>query len=151
MESLVSKEKLDELVETSITDGIEKLVVGAVIWIDGGVLLLKRVEDDFLGGLTELPSGAVDPGEDLLEALGREVKEETNLEVSNVREYLGAFDYVSGSGKSARQYTFFVETKPGVVALDPDEHESYQITSPAEPAFSQANISENVRSILSSL
>ncbi len=151
MDVLVSNEKLDALLEDSIMDGIEKLVVGAVIWIDGGVLLLRRRNDDFLGGLTELPSGRVDLGESLLEALEREVKEETNLSISRVNKYLSTFDYASASGKRARQFTFLVETEPGAVVIDPDEHDRYLIISPSDAEFSRVNISDNVRSILSSL
>jgi len=151
MKSNISQQILDDLIETSIKDGIEKLVAGAVIWKDSGVLLLKRVEDDFLGGLTELPSGTVDAGEDLLEALQREVKEETGLSVSCALEYLGAFDYKSGSGKKTRQFTFLVETEPGEIVIDPAEHDSFLIISPMDPGFLHVNVSDTVRSILNRL
>ena len=37
-------------------DGIEKLVVGAIVVCSNRVLLLTRAEGEFMGGLVELPS-----------------------------------------------------------------------------------------------
>jgi 8-oxo-dGTP diphosphatase len=51
------------LVETSADEGIQQLVVGAVVRHGDAVLLLRRPEDDFMGGIFELPSGKVE-GED---------------------------------------------------------------------------------------
>ncbi|MFV2172050.1 NUDIX domain-containing protein [Actinomadura sp. LOL_016] len=90
-------------------DGIGKLVVGAIVHTDGQVLILRRsAEDAFMAGIEELPSGGVEPGENLLTALERELAEEIGrtgpltLDVGFVTH----FDYISGSGRNARQYTF---------------------------------------------
>ena len=72
---------IETLVSTAKQDDIEKLVVGCVIQISGKILLLRRVPDDFMGGLVELPSGTVDPDEDLITALKRETEEETGLTI----------------------------------------------------------------------
>lgn len=55
--------------------------VSAVILGPEGVLLQHR-SDNFLWGL---PGGAVEPGESVREALAREVREETGLEVEPLR------------------------------------------------------------------
>ena len=55
--------------------------VSAVILRPEGVLLQKR--DD--NGLWGLPGGSVEPGESVTEAVVREVREETGLEVEPVR------------------------------------------------------------------
>ena len=55
--------------------------VSAVILTERGVLLQQR-DDNRLWGL---PGGAVDPGESVSEAVIREVREETGLEVEPVR------------------------------------------------------------------
>ncbi|MDQ1249037.1 MAG: 8-oxo-dGTP diphosphatase, partial [Actinomycetota bacterium] len=104
----VSAVLLTDLVEQAGRDGIAQLVVGAVIVHDHQVLLLKRPADDFMGGIYELPSGKVDPGESLEEALRRETREETGLTVDHLDAYLGAFDYTSGSGRPSRQFTVAV-------------------------------------------
>ncbi|AUY54264.1 NUDIX domain-containing protein [Streptomyces sp. CB01881] len=87
------------------------------------VLLLKRRADDFLGGLWELPGGGVEHGEQLEDALCREVTEETGLTITGVTGYLGTFDYESDNGMKTRQFTFAVtveQTKP-IVLTEHDE------------------------------
>lgn len=82
------------------------------------MLLLRRRPDDFLGGLWELPSGGVEPGERLVDALCREVLEETGLTVTGVTGHAGSFDYASRSGLRTRQFTFAVTVgATGPVAL----------------------------------
>ena len=114
-------------------DDIVQLVVGAVVRDGGNVLLLRRPADDFMGGIYELPSGKVDTGEDPRTALVREVKEETGLDIADVTGYLGSFDYLSGSGKASRQFTFTVEvaTTAPVVLTEHDEHRWHPLTEDA--------------------
>ncbi|MEV4500866.1 NUDIX hydrolase [Streptomyces klenkii] len=115
---------LDDLARTAERDGITKTVVGAVIAdADGKVLLLHRPADDYLGGLWELPSGGVDDGETLIEALEREVTEETGLTVTAVNGYLGHFDYRSGSGRATRQFNFTATVTGETVTLT--EHDAH--------------------------
>lgn len=63
-----------QLAKEARSDGAHQLVVGAVIVSDGQVLLLRRPQTDFMGGIYELPSGKVALGESLDTALRREVK-----------------------------------------------------------------------------
>ena len=110
--------------------------------------IVGGVPSDFMGGLVELPSGTVDAGEDLLPALAREVQEETGLAVNSVLAYLGSFDYTSGSGKKTRQFNFLVETAPGEVKLDPNEHQTYHLVAPSDEAFNTLNISDATKAVL---
>ena len=55
--------------------------VGAVVRDDAGRLLLIRRGHEPSRGLWSLPGGRVEPGETLEEAVVREVREETGLEV----------------------------------------------------------------------
>ncbi|WP_028663301.1 NUDIX hydrolase [Saccharomonospora halophila] len=112
-------------------DGVQQLVVGGVVQHDGKVLLLQRPEGDFMGSIFELPSGKVEAGESLDAALIREVKEETGLDVTAVRDYLGSFDYASGSGRRSRQCNFAVEVSaPEPIELR--EHDAYTWTALVE-------------------
>lgn len=116
---------LDELARTATDDGVAKQVVGAVIADSAGrVLLLHRTAEDYLGGLWELPSGGVDAGETLTEALRREVREETGLSVTAVDDYLGHFDYLSKSGKKTRQFNFTAAATGQTVRLS--EHDAHE-------------------------
>ncbi len=120
---------LHTLTTQAATEGIQRLIVGAVVPCDAGVLLLKRPEGDFMGGIFELPSGKVEHGESLTEALAREVHEESGLIVTDIRGYLGSFDYISGSGKKSRQFNFAVNvdrTEP----VELSEHDAFLWAAP---------------------
>ncbi len=98
------------LEEKAKEDGIERIVVGGVVTNkDNKFLILRRKADDFLGGIDEMPSGKLEPGESLFDGLIREIKEETNLDVDEICGYIDFFDYVSKSGKKTRQYNFWVK------------------------------------------
>ena len=97
-----------QLLDAAKDASVDRLVAGAVVARNGSVLLLRRKYGDFMGGLYELPSGVVEPGETLEEALNREVMEETGLQVSQVEGYLGFFNYLSGGGRTTRQFNFLV-------------------------------------------
>jgi 8-oxo-dGTP diphosphatase len=127
-----------QLADEARREGAQKLIVAAVISDGNDVLLLKRPEDDFMGGIYELPSGNVEPGETLDVALRREVQEETGLEVGAIIGYLGSFDYASASGKKSRQFNFTIDVAAtGPVRLQ--EHDAYLWTAPdADPPVTDA-------------
>ncbi|WP_067885232.1 NUDIX domain-containing protein [Nocardia vaccinii] len=134
---------LERLTTDAICDGVQQLVVGAVVQHSNRVLLLQRPEDDFMGGIWELPSGKAERGETLDRALIREVEEETGLDVTVVRSYLGSFDYQSGSGKKSRQFNFAVD----VAGADPvrlQEHDAYAWTALTE----EPPVTDAVRQVL---
>jgi len=69
-----------------------KVGVGAVVIRDGRVLLIRRGKEP-LRGRWLVPGGTVELGETLEEAVVREVREETGLEVAP-REVLTVFDRI---------------------------------------------------------
>jgi 8-oxo-dGTP diphosphatase len=63
------------------------LVVSALIRDNGRVLLVKRKKNKSFPGFWGVPTGKVNPGEELEEAIKREVKEDTNLRVEVLEPY----------------------------------------------------------------
>ena len=148
MQSNIDLTIIQQLLTDAEKDGVQKLVVGAVIYKNSKFLLLERVLSDSMGGFVGIPSGTVEAGEDLLTALAREVQEETGLLVTGVLEYLGSFDYRSSSGKKTRHFNFFVEVKEGKIKLDPTEHQAYYWVALSDAAFTTLNISDTTKAVL---
>ena len=135
------------LIRKGKQEGIVKNVVGAIILNEKNkVLIMSRKTDDFMGGIDELPSGNMEQGENIYDSLIREVKEETNLDVVNVKLYIGSFDYISGKGKKARQYNFVLDVKnTGNIILT--EHDEYKCLTIEEIRKSN-KITDEVKYIL---
>lgn len=134
----------DKLEEKARVDEIVKIVAGAIIINqEGKILFLKRRENDFMGGILELPSGVVEKGEKINEGLEREVKEETNLDIETLGMFVNAFDYLSGSGKKSRQFTFEANTiRNDNIFLT--EHDEYKWLD-YEEVEKNRNITEEVK------
>lgn len=141
-------QELASLNEGDGRDGIEQQVVGGVITHDGLILLLRRAPAEYLAGRWELPSGKVDPGEDLYTALRREVFEETGLTVEKVGAYLGSFDYTS-RGIRMRQHNWEIRVAAHEpVTLSPEEHDAYVWSKPGD---APGPISADVQGLLDGL
>ena len=135
------------LIRKGKEEGIVRNVVGAIILNEKNeVLIMSRKTDDFMGGIDELPSGNMEQVENIYEALVREVKEETNLEVVNVKSYIGSFDYISGSGKKARQYNFVLDVK-NTRNIILTEHDKYNWLA-IEEIRKRSKITDEVKYIL---
>lgn len=149
----IDKVLINNLLDKCKNDDVEKIVVGGVILNQKNeVLLLKRASDDFMGDLIELPSGTVDKNEILLDALQREVKEETGLEIKEINEYIGSFDYLSSSRKKTRQLNFLVTVKKeNDVKLNEKEHSQYYWIDLNSDKINTFNISIQTKNIIQSL
>ncbi|MFE2915424.1 NUDIX hydrolase [Kitasatospora indigofera] len=133
-----SPEFVAGLVADADAAGITGFVAAAVISHDGRVLLVRRNPDDYMGGMWEIPSGTVEDGESILDAMHRETTEETGLTVDRITSYVGHFDYGNSRGGTTRQFNFAVtveRTEPVVLT----EHDAYQWALPGElPEVSDA-------------
>lgn len=146
----VDQDLLRSLISEAANDGIQKILAGAQIYKDGKLLLLVRADDEFMPGLVELPSGTIDPGETLIEGLVREIKEETNLDVSYVSQFVDYFDYSSSSGKKARQFNFVVTVSNEDIILNSAEHKNYIYVEPLNENLESLGVSQSVRDSIGS-
>jgi 8-oxo-dGTP diphosphatase len=88
----------------------------------------------------------MESGESIYEGLIREIKEETNLDISKIVNYVNSFDYLSGSGKKARQYNFAVRVKD-TKNVELTEHDEYKWMS-IEEARNDSKITDEVKNTL---
>lgn len=119
---------ITKLLAQAKEDSVEKLLVGSVIQNNNNEILIVRraAYEDFLPNKLELPSGHIDEGETVVEALIRETKEETNLDIEKIERYIDNFDYRSKNGKLCRQFNFLVKVNNlKELKLNPEEHSEY--------------------------
>lgn len=122
-------EKISTLYELIFHEVVQKHVVSAAIFSNDKLLVLRRAAHEPMGGLYELPGGTVDEGEDMNGALLREVFEETALHIQQTNELVTMFDFFSRDEVAGRNYVYMVETEPGEVMIDPQEHDDFQYLS----------------------
>ncbi|WP_327111159.1 NUDIX domain-containing protein [Nocardia sp. NBC_01730] len=106
-------------------DGITHFVIGVAVFRERRLLVVRRVPDDYHGGMYELPGGGVESGETFAECVTRELLEETGLRVRAVTSFLAGFDYATRTKAKVRKYSVVVEAEPGDVALTPREHDAF--------------------------
>lgn len=103
------------------------LTIKAVVVDDKNkVLLLKRSKKSFNPGKWDLPGGTLEKGETLKEALSREIKEETNLEVE-MGEILGIAEFSKDNENfkdEKRGLRFLAYLRGGEIKISP-EHQKF--------------------------
>lgn len=106
------------------------LQVGVKIFLrnqDGKYLLMRRSPEKYPGvkGEWDIPGGRINPGSFLIENLRREVKEETQLEITSEPELIGAQDIIPNDEKHVVRISYVGETV-GEPILDTSENVEYQ-------------------------
>ncbi|CAJ0993615.1 NUDIX hydrolase [Pantoea sp. Nvir] len=121
---------IEKLIPHKILDSINqyyRIVVGGIITVnnESGILFIKRSKHEFMPNVWEIPSGGMEHGETMLQALSREIKEETNLNILSVDDYKNATSYQVNE-KNYLQINFQV-TCSGILKLS-DEHSNYALS-----------------------
>ena len=113
--------------EQAIKDGMTHLSTGIAVLRGGKILIVRRASDDYLGGDYELPGGGVDEGESLDVSIKRELKEETDLTLSEVLGMFPGFDYATPKKPHVRQFNFLVRAD-GAVKLSGEHDDAKWVT-----------------------
>ena len=105
--------------------------VNAIIRSGKSILLLRRsAQATAYPGRWDLPGGAVEPGETLVTALKREVREETGLAVQ-VRQIVAARIVYASPSRGGICVTFLCRPRGRRAAkLAPEEHDSFRWVTP---------------------
>jgi len=108
-----------------------QLAVSAVIFRDGKVLLVRRA-DSPAKGFYSLPGGRVEFGEELHEALHREVREETGLKIEIVS--LAGWREVLPTAAGGGHYVImsFAARWAGCEVVLNEEHDDFKWLKPDE-------------------
>lgn len=88
------------------------------------ILLLQRSDKVGGSGSWSFPGGAVDPGEDAIDGLIREIDEETGLEVKDIKPY-AVTTHVHGEEDSVIIIGYLAQLLDGEVKLN-WEHDNYK-------------------------
>ena len=92
-----------------------KLMTSMIIKKNDKILLLKRANDQTKAGMWNLPGGGVEEKENYEEAIKREVKEETNLDIVELKFFKSFIE--EQENYIARPIIFYGSTK-GEIKLD---------------------------------
>jgi len=107
------------------------VAVGAYIFTPPGisptkVLLLRRAPTDTFPNLWEVPGGGAELADTtLLDAVVREVLEESGLVVTMVKQLLGTAEFKTRSGRVCRKHDFLVAVEEGEIKTHPAEHSEW--------------------------
>ena len=104
-------------------EGIDRVAVGCVGFRPGRLghelLVLRRAPGLSFGGIEELPSGGVEPGETLAQAVVREMEEEIGVTGVQPGPMLFEFSYDSPKGHTI-QFNFMFVLGDQRIALSPE-------------------------------
>lgn len=108
-------------------------VVGCYLEHEGRIALLHRLPGKSSGDSWGLPAGKAEPGESLPEAMVREIREETGIEIPASTLTSHESFFVQHPGRQFIYHTFSasLDARPDIV-LHPDEHHDYRWVTPRD-------------------
>lgn len=108
-------------------------VVACFVQHDGKFVLLHRQGHKTHGNTFGLPAGKVDSGETIQQAIGREIKEETGLDIAEENIIYVSSVFVRNQGHDIHYHAFetHLPTKPEI-RISPNEHKGYKWVTPDE-------------------
>jgi 8-oxo-dGTP diphosphatase len=112
-----------------------KLIVHGIVRNDQEkILILRRSkENDVLPLKWDIPGGKVEDGESLTDALNREIREESGVEINASNVFYLTENVESSTNKHFIKLVFIVSAdKNDEIKLNPEEHDEYKWISPDE-------------------
>lgn len=127
---------------------LPQIAVGAVVFKDDRVLLVKRSNPP-AKGMWAVPGGKIQAGETMQQALIRELKEETGLNIK-VGEIIYVFDVIQRNDNARLNYhyviiDFLCELKDGQLKAGDDALEARWIS---KKELKQINVNEKTKMML---
>lgn len=121
------------------------VVVKGIVCCKDQILIVRRSKKDEIGaGAWECPGGKIEFGEQLKDALHREIREETGLLV-DIKELLYASTFQTHSWRQIIILTYLCVTEEKEVVLS-EEHSDYRFVSPDQFIENLApNIQEDMK------
>jgi 8-oxo-dGTP diphosphatase len=110
------------------------LIIHTVIYNnEHKVLIIKRAKvNDVLPEYWDIPGGTLEDGEDPVVGAMREAKEETGLDIKDLRLFFEHSNVDIPKNKQFVTFVFAAKYPGGEVVLNPEEHEEYAWIDPAE-------------------
>lgn len=114
------------------------LIVHALIRNDRGQILIlqRQPRDTVLPDVWDIPGGTLEAGEDPVDGVIRETREETRLDISQVRLLTHTSNVDQKKNKQFVRLIFQSTVATNDVHLRPDEHSDFQWVDPASPPAS---------------
>lgn len=114
---LADGDAIELLVRPRLADG-ERWIAGAVIHDGSGRIFMQRRSPDrgLFPGAWDIVGGHLEPGEGILDALRREVTEETGWALGRIVDELGVTTYTGEDGVERHEVDFLVEVDGDLAA-----------------------------------
>lgn len=118
---------LQPLITQAQNDDIQRLNVAAVLFNQEGKMLItqRSATKKYLPNAWHIPGGQIDEGETVEEALKREVKEELDLEITEIIADTGVVHDYFGRGDQKSRTLFILARSQGEITLD-HENQAYK-------------------------
>lgn len=106
-------------------------VVGCFVEYDGKIVLLQRGEHRPEPGKWGMPAGKVHAGEEMIDAMKRELWEETGIKNDQLEHLRDVFARAPGKDITYHMFRCKLDTKPEIM-MSPGEHVAFRWVTPEE-------------------
>ncbi|QBD83808.1 NUDIX domain-containing protein [Ktedonosporobacter rubrisoli] len=131
----VDMQQLHKLQEQAEAEGKECVAGAIVLNGEGKIFVQKRsLQRRVFPGCWDLVGGHVEPGEQLYNALSREIEEEAGWKLRRAIALVATFDWEAADGRQRREFDFLVEVEGDLEhpRLEWSKNSEYRWISPTD-------------------